>query len=62
MRGRPIVLLGKDGHAFWCSEKAIALSGPFPDTIEGGVIVRDDKGLPAGYNNAIGPLLPLTLS
>lgn len=26
----------------------MALSEPFPETIEGGVIVRDDEGKPSG--------------
>jgi len=48
LRGRPIVLLSKDGHAFWCSKKAISLSSPLPNTVEGGVIFRDSDGRPTG--------------
>lgn len=44
VRNRPIVLLSKDGHAFWCSKKAISLSSPVPETVEGGIIERDENG------------------
>jgi predicted amidohydrolase YtcJ len=48
IRGRPVILLSKDGHAFWCSSKAIELSSPLPDTVEGGVIFRDSDSRPTG--------------
>ncbi|KAJ6558569.1 amidohydrolase family-domain-containing protein [Mycena vulgaris] len=48
LRGRPIVLQSKDCHAIWVSSKAIEASLPFPDLVEGGVIVRDDSGHPNG--------------
>lgn len=44
VRDRPIVLLSKDGHAFWCSKKAISLSSPIPESVEGGIIERDENG------------------
>ncbi|GJJ06290.1 hypothetical protein Clacol_000481 [Clathrus columnatus] len=48
VRNRPVVLLSKDGHAFWCSKKAILLSSPLPETVEGGIIERDKNGEPIG--------------
>ncbi|KAF8588694.1 hypothetical protein K439DRAFT_1645376 [Ramaria rubella] len=48
VRGRPVVLLSKDAHAFWCSSKVLSLASPLPDTIEGGVILRDSQGHPTG--------------
>ncbi|KAJ7497125.1 amidohydrolase family-domain-containing protein [Mycena latifolia] len=48
LRGRPIVLQSKDCHAIWVSSKAIEASLPFPDVVDGGVIVRDDSGHPNG--------------
>ncbi|KAF8518737.1 amidohydrolase 3 [Gautieria morchelliformis] len=48
VRNRPVVLLSKDGHAFWCSSKAMSVSSPFPDTVAGGVIIRDSEGRPTG--------------
>ncbi|KIJ39852.1 hypothetical protein M422DRAFT_32455 [Sphaerobolus stellatus SS14] len=48
VRNRPIVLLSKDGHAFWVSQKVIDQGGPFPDNVEGGVIFRDSEGQPTG--------------
>ncbi|KAJ7287350.1 amidohydrolase family-domain-containing protein [Mycena rebaudengoi] len=48
LRGRPIVLQSKDCHALWVSFKVIEASLPFPDVIEGGVIVRDESGHPTG--------------
>ncbi|KAJ7647499.1 amidohydrolase family-domain-containing protein [Roridomyces roridus] len=50
LRGRPIVLQSKDCHALWISYKAIEKSfpGPVPETVEGGVIFRDDAGRPNG--------------
>ncbi|KAH7920922.1 amidohydrolase 3 [Leucogyrophana mollusca] len=48
LRGRPIVLQSKDGHALWLSKTALALSLPWPETVEGGIIVRDASGAPTG--------------
>jgi len=48
IRGRPVVLQSKDCHALWVSEEAMRLSAPFPGSIEGGIIVRDDSGRPTG--------------
>ncbi|KAG1848859.1 amidohydrolase family-domain-containing protein [Suillus subluteus] len=35
VRGRPVVLSSKDGHALWISKKALALSSPWPSEVEG---------------------------
>jgi predicted amidohydrolase YtcJ len=48
IRGRPVILEGKDGHAIWVSSKAMELSAPFPDTVDGGITVRDEAGNPTG--------------
>ncbi|KAF4620660.1 hypothetical protein D9613_000577 [Agrocybe pediades] len=48
VRGRPVILQSKDCHALWVSSKAIKDSLPLPETIEGGVIVRDESGDPTG--------------
>lgn len=48
IRGRYVILQSKDCHALWVSSKVIEASLPFPETIEGGVIVRDDSGKPTG--------------
>ncbi|KAJ6555498.1 amidohydrolase family-domain-containing protein [Mycena sp. CBHHK59/15] len=38
----------RDCHAIWVSGKAIDVSLPFPNVVEGGVIVRDEYGHPTG--------------
>ncbi|KDR75392.1 hypothetical protein GALMADRAFT_123246 [Galerina marginata CBS 339.88] len=48
VRGRFIVLQSKDCHALWVSSKAIKESLPFPEAVDGGVIVRDPAGSPTG--------------
>ncbi|KAJ8593060.1 amidohydrolase 3 [Rhizopogon salebrosus TDB-379] len=48
VRGRPVVLQSKDGHALWISKTALELSSPLPSEVEGGVIIRDSFGIPTG--------------
>ncbi|KAF9222618.1 hypothetical protein BS17DRAFT_783144 [Gyrodon lividus] len=48
IRGRPVVLQSKDGHALWISKKVLDLSAPFPEDVEGGVTFRDALGDPTG--------------
>ncbi|KAG2746404.1 hypothetical protein P692DRAFT_20782464 [Suillus brevipes Sb2] len=48
IRGRPVILQSKDGHALWISKKALELSSPWPSEIEGGVIMKDSFGNPSG--------------
>lgn len=48
IRGRPVILQSKDCHALWVSSKAIEESVPFPSSIEGGVVIRDEGGRPTG--------------
>jgi predicted amidohydrolase YtcJ len=48
VRGRSIVLQSKDGHALWVSSSVIQASSPLPETVEGGVIVRNPSGQPIG--------------
>jgi len=48
IRGRPVVLQSKDCHALWVSSKAIEVSMPFPESVDGGIIVRDEVGYPTG--------------
>lgn len=48
IRGRPVVLQSKDCHALWVSAEAMRLSSPFPDSVEGGIIIRGEDGEPTG--------------
>ncbi|KAK6985112.1 Amidohydro-3 domain-containing protein [Favolaschia claudopus] len=51
LRGRPIVLQSKDCHALWVSRRVLELSvsaKPFPASVDGGVVLRDEKGDPTG--------------
>ena len=48
IRGRPVVLQSKDGHALWVSEKILDAMAPIPAHVEGGHIVRDETGNPTG--------------
>lgn len=43
LQGRPIVLQSKDGHASWVSKLILDETLPLPDSVDGGVIVRDEK-------------------
>ena len=60
VRGRPVVLQSKDCHALWVSSKVVENNLPFPEVVEGGLILRDNAGRPTGdlchfliYKNAI---------
>ena len=44
---RPAVLISKDYHALWLNSAALALAGGDLD-VEGGVVVRDERGDPTG--------------
>ncbi|EIW82889.1 hypothetical protein CONPUDRAFT_52672 [Coniophora puteana RWD-64-598 SS2] len=48
IHGRPVLLHSKDGHAMWISNAAMAAGLPYPDEVEGGIIVRDGDGRPTG--------------
>lgn len=48
LAGRPILLDRIDVHASWVSSKVLDLIGHLPETVEGGLIVRDNKGIPTG--------------
>lgn len=48
IKGRPVVLQSKDCHALWLSSKALEASLPFPNEVDGGIIVRNDRGNPTG--------------
>ncbi|KAF9809090.1 hypothetical protein IEO21_07588 [Rhodonia placenta] len=48
VRGRPVVLQSKDGHALWVSSTVIKSMEPMPEDVPGGVIMRDDSGNPTG--------------
>ena len=49
IRGRPVVLQSKDGHALWVSQKILDAMAPIPAHVEGGYIVRDETGNPTGW-------------
>ena len=42
------MLQSKDCHALWVSSKALETSMPFPQEVDGGVVVRDELGNPSG--------------
>ncbi|CAA7270285.1 unnamed protein product [Cyclocybe aegerita] len=46
--GRPVILQSRDGHAVWVSKRALDANAPYPETVEGGIIVRDEDGEPTG--------------
>lgn len=48
IKGRPIILQSRDGHAIWVSRATLDANAPFPESVEGGVIVRDESGEPTG--------------
>ncbi|KAI0790696.1 amidohydrolase family-domain-containing protein [Abortiporus biennis] len=48
IRGRPVLLQSKDGHAIWVSRTILDGLKDLPAEIEGGVIVRDKSGNPTG--------------
>ncbi|KAJ3836255.1 amidohydrolase family-domain-containing protein [Lentinula raphanica] len=48
IRGRPVILQSKDCHALWLSQRALESSLPFPEEVDGGLIVRDFSGRPTG--------------
>ncbi|EJD03014.1 uncharacterized protein FOMMEDRAFT_146742 [Fomitiporia mediterranea MF3/22] len=48
VRGRPIILQSKDGHAQWISKVLLEQMLPLPSGIDGGIIVQDRKGNPTG--------------
>ena len=48
LRGRPIILQSKDGHAQWVSEAILKKMLPVPDSVDGGIIERDREGKPTG--------------
>jgi predicted amidohydrolase YtcJ len=56
VRQHRVVLEAKDGHAIWVNSKVLEDISPLPETVEGGVIVRDASGKPTGDAN---PLLYL---
>ncbi|KAK7057396.1 putative amidohydrolase YtcJ [Favolaschia claudopus] len=48
LQGRPIILQSKDCHALWVSSKVVVSSAPFPEVVDGGLIIRDEAGHPNG--------------
>ncbi|KAK1217672.1 hypothetical protein PQX77_019666 [Marasmius sp. AFHP31] len=46
--GRQVMLRSKDGHSSWVSQSTIDANAPYPDKVEGGVILRNDDGSPTG--------------
>jgi predicted amidohydrolase YtcJ len=53
IKGRPVVLQSKDCHALWVSHRVLELSAPFPASVEGGVILRDESGVATGLQKTI---------
>ena len=49
IRGRPVILTSKDGHAIWVSQRVLDENiANIPDEVPGGVIYRDKDGKPSG--------------
>ncbi|KAJ6494587.1 amidohydrolase family-domain-containing protein [Mycena sanguinolenta] len=48
IKGRLVVLQSKDCHALWVSRRVLELSGPFPPSVDGGVILTDASGAATG--------------
>jgi predicted amidohydrolase YtcJ len=48
VRQHRIVLEAKDGHAIWVNSKVLEDISPLPESVDGGVIVRDTSGNPTG--------------
>ncbi|KAF8881536.1 amidohydrolase family-domain-containing protein [Mucidula mucida] len=48
IQGRSVVLQSKDGHGIWVSKTALEANMPYPDAVEGGVIMRDSNDNPSG--------------
>jgi predicted amidohydrolase YtcJ len=44
IRGRPVILESKDGHAFWVSGATLDANAPYPDSYPGGTIVKNSQG------------------
>ncbi|KAG6911050.1 hypothetical protein DXG01_004564 [Tephrocybe rancida] len=60
LTGRLISLTRVDGHAKWVSPHVLELMGELPETVSGGLIVRDADGRPTGIfvDNAMA-LIPI---
>ena len=48
VRQHLVVLEAKDGHAIWVNSKVLENMSPLPESVDGGVIVRDASGKPTG--------------
>lgn len=48
LRDRPISLQRIDVHASWVSPKVLEMMGDLPESVDGGLIVRDPAGKPTG--------------
>ncbi|KAI9442272.1 amidohydrolase family-domain-containing protein [Lactarius indigo] len=48
VRQHRVVLESKDGHAIWVNSRVLEEISPLPESVDGGVIVRDVSGKPTG--------------
>jgi len=48
VRQHRVVLEAKDGHAIWVNSRVLEEISPLPESVDGGVIVRDASGKPTG--------------
>ena len=48
LRGRPVLLVRVDCHAYWVSNAILSKLHNIPDEVDGGLIVRDKAGNPTG--------------
>jgi predicted amidohydrolase YtcJ len=53
LRGRPVLLVRVDGHAYWVSNAILSNLRNLPDAIDGGLIIRDGNGKPTGRSDSL---------
>ena len=60
LRGRRILLVRIDCHAYWVSNAILSKLSNIPDEVDGGLVVRDQAGNPTGLY--LVPLSQTTIS
>lgn len=51
LRGRPVLLVRVDCHAYWVSNAILSNLRNLPDVVDGGLIIRDGVGKPTGRSD-----------
>ncbi len=52
LRGRSVLLVRVDCHAYWVSHAILSKLNNLPDEVDGGLIVRDKAGNPTGPSDS----------